>query len=110
MNGEMVAEAISQVTDNSILKTKGKVTLPAVSLSVVGIKTPTLPNPNNLYELNFSIFQFLEGVIPLDVVHRVNYKTPPKNFKKTPGVYIQREENNNIWLFICRLHVIQSKV
>ena len=37
MNGKMVTEAISQVTDNTILKTTGKISLPPVSLSVVGI-------------------------------------------------------------------------
>ena len=50
--------------------------LPPMYISIVGIKTPTLQNTNNLYELNFDTFQLPEGVIPLDVLHRVDHKTP----------------------------------
>ena len=42
VNGEMIAQVISQTTNNPILKTKGKVTSPPTSISIVGIKTPTL--------------------------------------------------------------------
>ena len=42
----MIAQAISQIINNPILKTKGKVTLPPTSISIVGIKTPTLQNTN----------------------------------------------------------------
>ena len=76
INGKMIMEAISQGIDSPILKTKGKLTLPPMSISVVGIKTPTLCNTNNLYELNISTFQLPEGIIPLGVLHRVNHKTP----------------------------------
>ena len=76
INGEMIAEAISQITDNPILKTKGKFTLPPMSVSVVGVKTPTLCNTNNVYEVNFDTFQLPEGVIPLVVLHRVDHKMP----------------------------------
>ena len=44
--------------------------------SIVGIKTPTLQNTNNLFELNFDTFQLPEGVISLDVLHRIDHKTP----------------------------------
>ena len=47
-----------------------------MSVSVTGIKTPTLCNTNNVYECNFSTFQLPEGVIPLDVLHRIDHKTP----------------------------------
>ena len=47
-----------------------------MSVSVIGIKTPTLCNTNNVYALNFDTFQLPEGVILLDVLHRVNHKTP----------------------------------
>ena len=57
----MTAQAISQMVKNSIMKTIGKVMLPPVSISIVGIKTPTLQNTNILYELNFNTFQLLDG-------------------------------------------------
>ena len=47
-----------------------------MSISIEGIKTPTLQNTNNLYELNFDTFQLPEGVILLNVLHRVDNKTP----------------------------------
>ena len=37
---------------------------------------PPLHNPNDVYELNFSIFQLSEGVIPLDILHKIHHKTP----------------------------------
>ena len=40
INGEMITEAISQVTNNPIIKTKGKITLPPMSISVISVKTP----------------------------------------------------------------------
>ena len=46
-----------------------------MSFSIVAIKTPTLQNTNSLYELNFDTFQLPEGVVPLDVMHRVDHKT-----------------------------------
>ena len=61
----MITQNISQTTNSPILKTKGKLTLPPGSISVVGIKTPTLQNTNNIYELNFDTFQLAEGATPL---------------------------------------------
>ena len=72
----MIAQSISQATTNPILKTKGKVTLPPMSVSIVEIKMPIVPNTDNLYELNFDMFHLPEGVIPLDVLHRMDHKTP----------------------------------
>ena len=63
-NGEIIAHSISQASTNVILKTKGKVTLPPVAISVVEIRIPTVPATNNLCELNFDMFQLPEGVIP----------------------------------------------
>ena len=77
INGEMIAQSILQGTTNLILKTKGKVALPPMSVSVVEIKTPIAPaKSNNLYELTFDTFQLPKGVIPLDVLHRMAHKTP----------------------------------
>ena len=59
-----------------ILKIKGKVTLPPMSISVVGVKVLEVPDINNLYELNLILFQLPKGVIPLDVLHRIDHKTP----------------------------------
>ena len=39
INSEMIAEAISQVIDSPILKTKGKIILPSMSISVISVKT-----------------------------------------------------------------------
>ena len=55
---------------------KGKITLPPMSISIVDIKTPTLQNTNNLYELNFDTFQLPEVVVLLDIVHRLDCKIP----------------------------------
>ena len=66
-NGNMLAQIVSQTTADPILKRK--VTLPPISVSIVGVKTPNIPDTNNIYELNFDPFQLPEGVIPLDVLH-----------------------------------------
>ena len=68
----MITDAISQVTDSPIIKTKGKITLPPVSVSVISLKMPPLHNTIDVYELNFSTFQLPEGVI----FHKVDHKTP----------------------------------
>ena len=75
-NGQVIAQAISQSIDYPILKTKGKVTLPLMSVSIIEVKTPDIPDTTNLYELNADTFQLPEGVILLDILHRVNHKTP----------------------------------
>ena len=47
-----------------------------MSISMAGVKTPEIPDLNNLYELNFYTLQLPEGVIPLNVLHRIDHKTP----------------------------------
>ena len=59
-----------------ILKTEGKITLPPMSNSVISVKMPPLCNTNDVYELNCNTFQLPEGVILLDILHKVNHKTP----------------------------------
>ena len=71
----MIAQAVSETTNSPILKTKGKVTLPPMSIFIVGIKMPMLWNTSNLYELNFDTFQLPKGVILLNVLHRINHMT-----------------------------------
>ena len=49
INGEMIADVISQVTDSPILKTKCKIILPPMAISVISVKTPQLHNINYVY-------------------------------------------------------------
>ena len=93
INGEMIAQCVLQATTKPKLKTKGKVTLPTMSVCVVEIKMPMVCNTNNLYELNFDIFQLLEGVIPLDVLHRMDHNTP-----KTLNIPIMNVNNKTCGL------------
>ena len=74
--GEMITEAISQVTDSPIIKTRDKITYPPMSVSVISVKIPPLYNTYNVYNLNFSTLQLPEGVILPDILHRVDCKTP----------------------------------
>ena len=75
INGKMIAQAILQSTNSPKLKNKDKITVPLMSISIVEIKMPTLQNTTNLYELNLDTFQLPKGVIPLDVLHRIDHKT-----------------------------------
>ena len=40
------------------------------------MRKPEIPDPNNIYELDFSTFQLPKGVIPLDVMHHMDHKMP----------------------------------
>ena len=71
-----MAQANSQTVDCHIIKTKGKVTLPPMSLSIIEVKTPKIPNTTILYELNADTFQLPKCVILLNISHRVDHKTP----------------------------------
>ena len=57
LNGEMLAQSCSQLTTNLISKTKGKIKLLPSSISVIQVRTPKIPDPNNIYELDFDTFQ-----------------------------------------------------
>ena len=76
LNGEMLAQSISQVMVKPVLKTKGKIILPPSSVSVLEIRIPEISDTNNLYELDLDTSQLPEGIIPLDVLHQINHKTP----------------------------------
>ena len=76
INGQVIAQAILQSIDYPILKTKGKVTLLPMSVSIIEVKTSKIPNTTNLYELNADTFQLPEGIILFDILHRVDHKTP----------------------------------
>ena len=47
-----------------------------MSVSIISVKMPPLCNTNDVYELNFNTLQLQEGVIPVDILHKVNHKTP----------------------------------
>ena len=47
-----------------------------MSVSIIEVKTPKISNTTNLYELNADTFQLPEGIILLDILHRVDHKTP----------------------------------
>ena len=81
LNGEMTAQSYLQSTTNPILKTKGKIKLLPSSISVIEVRTPEIPDPNNIY-VHFSTFQLPKRVIPLDVMHHVDHKNA-KNIKSS---------------------------
>ena len=75
INGKVIVQSGSQALDYPIIKAKGRITLPHVSISIVEVKPPKLTNTTDLYEMNADTFQLPECVIQLDVLHRVNHKT-----------------------------------
>ena len=76
LNGKMLAQSCLQLTTNPMLKPKGKIKLLPSSVSVIEVRTTGIPDPSNIYELNFSMFQLPKGVIPLDVMHHVDHEMP----------------------------------
>ena len=68
INGQVIAQSISQPLDYPIVKTKGRITLPHVSVSILEVKTPNQKNTTNLYKMNAVTAQLAEGVILFDVL------------------------------------------
>ena len=52
INGQIIAQAILQSIDYPLFITKGKVTLPPMSVSIIEVKTLKIPNTTNLCEVN----------------------------------------------------------
>ena len=75
INRQVIVQLISQPLDYPIIKMKGRVTLPPVTISIIEVKTPKLTNTSNLYIMNADTFQLSEGIILLDVLHKVGHKT-----------------------------------
>ena len=75
INRQVIAQLILQGLNYPIIKTKGKVTLLPMSVSILEVKTPKISNTTNLYELSADTFQLSEGIILLDILHRINCKT-----------------------------------
>ena len=42
INGQVIAQLISQPLDYPVVKTKGRITVPPVSVSIIEVKTPKL--------------------------------------------------------------------
>ena len=47
-NRQVLVQSVSQALDYPIIKTKGRVTLPPVSISIIEVKTAKLTNTTNL--------------------------------------------------------------
>ena len=56
-------------------KKKGMVTLPPMSVSIIETSNPKITHTTYLYEMSGDRFQLPEGIILLDIVHRVDHKT-----------------------------------
>ena len=76
INGQVIVQSMPQLLDYPIIKMKGRITSPPVPVSIIEVRTPKLADTTNLYKMNASTFQLLEGIILLDVLHRVDHKTP----------------------------------
>ena len=72
----MLPQSCTQIITTPIIKTKGKTKLSPSSISVIEIRTPEIPDPNNIYELDFNTFQLPKGNIPLDIMHCIEHKMP----------------------------------
>ena len=72
----MLVESCLLLTTSPILKTKGKVKLLPTSISVIEVRPLEIPDPSNIYELDCNTFHLPKGVVPLDVMHYVDHKTP----------------------------------
>ena len=76
INGQVIAQLISQPLDYPVIKMNGSITIPPESVSIIEVNTPKLADTTNLYEMNAATFQLPEGIILLDVLHRANHRTP----------------------------------
>ena len=65
INGQVIAQFISQPLDYPIIKTKGRITLPTVSVLIIEVRIPKFADTTNLYKINASTFQLPEGIILL---------------------------------------------
>ena len=77
IKGEVIMQSYHSSIGEPILKMKGNIILKPNSTSVIAVKTPEIPNRNILYEVD-SKFPLPEGIIPLDVLHRVGHKMSRK--------------------------------
>ena len=62
INGQVIAQAILQTIDQPIIKTKGNVTLSPMSVSIIEVKTPKIPNTSYLYQLMLTLTSFLKAL------------------------------------------------
>ena len=74
LNREMLAQSCLQIIINPILKNQRQNW--TITISAIQIRTPEIPHPNHIYELDCNTFQLPEGFIWLDVMHPVDHKMP----------------------------------
>ena len=75
ITGKVIAQSILQPLNYPIVKRKGRITLPPISVQIIEVKALKLTNTTNLYKMNAVAAPLPEGMIPLDVLHRVDQKT-----------------------------------
>ena len=76
INGQVIVQSALPALDYPIIKTKGKVTLQPMLMSIIEVKTPKISNTSYLYEVSADTFQLQVGIVLLDILHRVDHKTP----------------------------------
>ena len=74
-NVKLSHKVVIQQWEKSLLKTKGNMILKPNSISVIELKNPKMLDTIILYGVN-SKFQLQKGIMPLDVLHRVDHKIP----------------------------------
>ena len=52
VNGQMVAQSVTTLTIEPVIKTKGKIKLYPHAIAIISIKTPPNIDINHVYELN----------------------------------------------------------
>ena len=91
IKGEVITQSCHPTIGEPMLKTKGKIVLKPNSISVIAVNTLT----NILYEVD-SKFEIPEGIIPLDILHRLDPKTPRQlniHILNTSSNYMQINTN-----------------
>ena len=75
LNGEMIAQSVSLITTQPILKCKSRTCLKAYTVTIIVVWTPPNPDPHKLYECGEKL-QHPEGVIALEIQHKFNHEMP----------------------------------
>ena len=75
LNGEMIAQSVSSITTQPIIKCKSRTYLKVHAVTIVAVQTPPNPELCKLYECGEKL-QLPEGVIPLEVQQKFGHKTP----------------------------------
>ena len=71
----MIAQSVSSITTQPILKCKSRTCLKVYAVTVIAVQTPPNLEPHKLYECVEKL-QLPEGVIALEVQHKFGHKMP----------------------------------